>query len=127
MKNLSTIFVSLFLVGLYVVNNAAATPFNDRSHSDVTSPSSDQPREPIRYNSTLYERYHGKSPARAQPNLAGFNNKNGVLRQDQFSPPAARYVRRDNCTITIDNTFNDRITAKRICNPISRQFQAYYP
>jgi hypothetical protein len=127
LNKLSAIFVSLFLVGLYVINNAAATPFNDRSQPDVRSPSSDQPREPMRYNSTLYERYHGKSPARIQPNLAGFNNKNGALRQDQFSTPAARYVQQDNCTITIDNTFNDRTTAKRICNPNSRQVQAYYP
>lgn len=127
MKNPSTIVVFILMVVLYGINNAAATPFNDRSQPDATPPSSDQQREPIRYNSTLYEHYYGKHTARSQPTLEGFNNRNGDLRQNQFSAPPASHVQRDNCTTVIDDTFNNRSNAKRVCKPTSRQFQAYYP
>jgi len=127
LKNLLIIVVFILLVSLYIVNDAAATPFNDKSQSHITPSSTNQQRTPIRYNSTLYERYHGKHTARAQPTLQGFNDKNGDLRKNQFSAPSANYVQRDNCAIVTDNTFNDRSTAERICQPTSRQFQAYYP
>ena len=119
--------VFILLVSLYIVNDAAATPFNDKSQSYITPSSTNQQREPIRYNSTLYERYYGKHTARAQPTLKGFNDRNKKKKKNQSSAPATSYIQRDNCAIVTDNTFNDRDTAERVCKPTSRQFQAYYP